>query len=255
MAVCFAQGSDDAGIGRNDPAFELTRRQRSGPAVEQLHRLGPSVDLPAQIVDRHALDRHQQFFERDRVAVRHSARIVLVAAALALHHIRRDGPRAASKAQHRDTGVNLRAHLGDSVVNRRKASRHGLQRIERAIEKGRRQAGAFTGNKFQVLPHRIGHDQDIGKQDRPVEPETAQWLHSDLGSGIAIVDKVEKPPFCGTQCAVFGQIAARLPHHPEWWPGVALAQQRIEERSRHDRASAAQNARRKGTKNKIKMIL
>src|SRR3546814_5793331 len=39
------QSLDDVGIGRDHPSFELRRAEAARPAVEQLHRLDPLLDL------------------------------------------------------------------------------------------------------------------------------------------------------------------------------------------------------------------
>ena len=62
---------------------------------------------------------------------------------------------------------------------------------------------------------RVGHDQDVGKQDRAVEAEAADRLERDLGGRLAVVDQLEEPALLGPQRAIFGQVAAGLTHQPD----------------------------------------
>jgi len=102
-----------------------------------------------------------------------------------------------------------------------------------ACDQRRAQLGAFAGEEFELLPHRVRHDQDIGKQDRPVEPEPADRLQGHLARRLAIVNQIEEPALVGPQGAVFGQISPCLAHEPDGWAFGAFAAQAIEKRTGH----------------------
>ncbi len=73
----------------------------------------------------------------------------------------------------------------------------------------------LASGKGQPLPHRMRHDQDIGKQDRAVETEPPDRLHGDFGGRFAIVNQFEEPALFGPKFPVFRQIASRLAHQPD----------------------------------------
>jgi peptidoglycan/LPS O-acetylase OafA/YrhL len=60
------------------------------------------------------------------------------------------------------------------------------------------------------------HHQDIRKQDRRIETETANRLQRNFRRAFGIKTQVEKT--CGllAQSPVLGEISAGLPHQPEW---------------------------------------
>ena len=86
--------------GRGDhPALELGRGEAARPAVEQLHRIDPGLDLARQIIDRDRLDPVDDRGEFAGVEIGQAARLGLLAAALAGDHVGGDRPRAPGKAQ------------------------------------------------------------------------------------------------------------------------------------------------------------
>ena len=105
--------------------------------------------------------------------------------------------------------------------------RHGRDRSARAAQAPRCSAasaastsggdsrGPSPASNAQILAQRVGHDQDVGEQDRAVEAEAADRLERDLGRGLAVVDQLEEAALLGPQRAIFGQIAPRLAHQPD----------------------------------------
>ena len=91
----------------------------------------------------------------------------------------------------------------------------------------------FPGEKLQPLPHRVRHDQDVGKQDRPVEPEPPQRLNRDLGGGLAVIDELEKAALVRTKFPIFRQIAPGLTHQPHGRHRLAVTFERVEKRTGH----------------------
>ncbi len=184
------QAVDNRLVGRDDPAVELRRGQRSRPAVEQLYRIDPGFDLTREIIDRCRHDRIDQRAETRRFAIGHPPRRRLVAAALAVDHIGRHGPRTAGKAQKGRARRQLRLHPADGVVHPIETLEHWCQVLERSIGEPGRKVRAFTDTKFEMLAERMRHDEDIRKQDRPVEREAAKRLERHFGGRLGIIDKV-----------------------------------------------------------------
>ena len=72
-------------------------------------------------------------------------------------------------------------------------------------------------DELDLLPEGIGHDEDIGEDDGSVEIEPAQGLERYLGGKRRIEAKVEEGTGLGPDLAIFGEIASRLAHQPDWW--------------------------------------
>ena len=108
--------------------------------------------------------------------------------------------------------LTAQAHrLVDRFVARRIAGQIGQCRIDQPG----RQLGPLARQKLQVLAQRVGHDQDIGKQDRAVETEADDRLQGDLAGRLAIVGHRQESALFGAQFAIFGEIPASLAHEPE----------------------------------------
>ena len=90
-----------------------------------------------------------------------------------------------------------------------------------------------------MLAHGVGHDQDVREQDRAIEAEALDRLERHLHRSGTVVDEIEKPALLGSQSAVFGQIAPRLPHEPYGRSGRAFAGESVEQETGH-RASPIQ---------------
>src|SRR3546814_15610432 len=57
VGVQHLQSLHDLGIGRDHPALELRRAEAARPAIEQLHRLDPLLDLARQVSHGNIYDR------------------------------------------------------------------------------------------------------------------------------------------------------------------------------------------------------
>ena len=108
-----------------------------------------------------------------------------------------------------------------------------MERAKPGIDESRRKVRAFPGKELQILAHRIGHDQDVGKQDRTVEAIAPDRLQGDLGRRRAVIDQRQEAALLFAQGAVFRQIAPGLAHQPDRpWPQV-LAKKGAKEQTGH----------------------
>src|SRR3546814_19689743 len=57
----------------------------------------------------------------------------------------------------------------------------------------------------QLLPKRMGDHQYVGKQDGAVKGKTSERLKCHLGSGGAVVHKLQKSTLLRPQRSIFGQ--------------------------------------------------
>src|SRR5690606_18495558 len=67
----------------------------------------------------------------------------------------------------------------------------------------------------EVPAKSMRYDEDVGKQDRGVETETADRLQGHLDGEIGIVADVEEASRFLADLPVFREIAACLAHHPD----------------------------------------
>ena len=158
---------------------------------------------------------------------------MLVPAAFARAHVRSDRPGASCKAEHRLVGIEGGANLAHGLVDRSQPLGHGGKAAEGAVDQARRELGAFAGEELKVLAHRVGHDEDVGEQDRTVESETADRLERDLGRSVGVIDEREESALVGAQGAVLGKVATRLAHEPDRALARVRFAQGVEKKARH----------------------
>jgi hypothetical protein len=84
-----------------------------------------------------------------------------------------------------------------------------------------------------MLPQSVRNDQDVGKKDRPVEPEAFDRLQGHFAGRFAIVGEFEEAALLSAQFAIFGQVAPRLAHEPDGRTGPAFSVQSIEQETGH----------------------
>src|SRR3546814_13840811 len=77
----------------------------------------------------------------------------------------------------------------------------------------------------------MGDHQYVGKQDGAVKGKTSERLKRHLGSGGAVVHKLQKSTLLRPQRSIFGQVTARLPHHPYGWRIEPFAPQHGKQRT------------------------
>ena len=74
---------------------------------------------------------------------------------------------------------------------------------------------AFAGLEAHRSAERVGNDENVREDDRGVEVEAADRLQRHFGGEFRREAQIEKAAGLGADFAVFRQIAAGLPHHPE----------------------------------------
>ena len=180
-----------------------------------MHRFRTGFDLAGKIIDGFCNDPIENRIELGRIAIGQRARFVLVAASLAGHHVSRHGPRAPGKAQHRHPFGQAPTTEAYRLVNRVIARGIGSQPFQCCIDKRRRELGTFARKELQMLADGMRYDEDVGKQDRPVETEPLDGLQGNLAGRLAIIGQGEKTALFGAQSPIFGKVATGLAHEPE----------------------------------------
>ena len=212
------QGGDDAGGGFDREIGEILALQRAGPRIEQFHHFGPGLHLHRQIFDCRLGDAVDQRGKAGTVLGFQCMGGGLVAGATPGDHVAGDGPGCSGKA---DKGGRSRQCAGQDAqgfVDRGKVVVDGIggfQRLHPGHCGDGGQARPLAGLKPQVRPKGLRQQQDIGEQDGGVKPIAANRLQGDLRRQIGIVAQRQEIPRLRPCGAVFGQIAARLPHHPD----------------------------------------
>ena len=236
--MIFASGAlpahafDDAPRRLDRPALKFARRQHAGPGVEDLQHVGAGLELSEQILDR-VLDQHvDDLCKRLRMAIGHHPRRRLVRRALAGHHVGRDRPRRAAKSDQRDLRIELAAHAAQRLEHRlelgevaRRCQRADLVRRIQRIE-----PRAFAGLEPHLAAERVGNDENVREDDRGIEVEAADRLQRHLGGVFRREAQIEKAARLGAQFAIFRQVTAGLPHHPDRRYRLPAAGKHFEER-------------------------
>ena len=70
----------------------------------------------------------------------------------------------------------------------------------------------------------------MSEKDRGVEAEASNGLQRRLDRKRGRIAEVEEGGRGGANLAIFRQVAAGLPHQPDWRDGLALARQRSKQR-------------------------
>src|SRR5262245_19750525 len=77
------------------------------------------------------------------------------------------------------------------------------------------------------------NDQDVGEQDRAIEPETADRLQCHYGRQLRRETQIQERAGVAPDLAIFRQIASGLAHHPDRRHGLTLAGEHLAERLMH----------------------
>src|SRR5436190_11680085 len=166
------------------------------------------------------------------MAIGHHPRRRLVRRALSGDHVGRDRPWRAAEANQRDVWCELAADAAQRFIHRLEFAeiglgsqpRHLLRRIQRIEPR------AFAGLEAYGAAERIGNDEDVGKDDRGIEVETADRLQRHFGGIFRRKAQIEEAARLGAQLAILRQVPAGLPHHPDRRYRLSTARQYLEKR-------------------------
>src|SRR4030095_1456779 len=89
--------------------------------------------------------------------------------------------------------------------------------------------GSVTLGELQADAERLEDEQDVGEDDRGVDPELLDGHHRHLGGGIGRLAELEEPELLADG-AILRLVASRLPHEPHRRVRRDLAATRGEER-------------------------
>ena len=212
-----AHAFDDAPGRPGRPAFEFARRQHAGPGVENLQHVGAGLELPEQILNR-ILDQHvDDRLESLGMVIGHHPRRRLIGRALSRHHIGRHRPWRSAESDQRDLRIEFAPHPAQRFIDRLEFRKVGLR--SQRLDFRRRIQGielwAFADLEPDRAAERVGNDQNVREDDRGIEVEAADRLQRHFCGKFRIEAEIEKAAGPGADFAIFRQITARLPHHPD----------------------------------------
>ena len=190
-----AQPRDDPPRRIDAPARELVGSEHAGPGVEELHGIDPGLELGREIIDRSFDQDVDQLAEDFRIAIGKQPRRRLVRRAVSRHHVGRDRPWRAAKAEQRHFARQLGANDPDRLEHRRQALRdrsrlgNGLQAV---ATDDRCKPRPFAGRKRHLLPERMRHDQNVREQNRRIEAEPPDRLQRHLGGKLRSEAEIEE---------------------------------------------------------------
>ncbi|MCY1435328.1 hypothetical protein D9M71_514180 [compost metagenome] len=168
-----------------------------------------------------------------RVVVEHGLGLAEVLGRAAFDHVGGQGPWAAGEANQRHATVELAADGADRVHDVAQVFLRVGDRQRFDVGQGADdflEARAFAGLEVQTLAHGIGNGQDVGEQDGRIQLWiTVQRLHCDFASERRVHAQAHEVTGLGTAGAVFGQVTARLAHHPHRGDVYGLLEQGTKE--------------------------
>ena len=94
----------------------------------------------------------------------------------------------------------------------------------------RREPRPLALDEGKLAAERMRHQQDVGEEDRGIEPEATHRLQRHLGRELGGIAEVEEAPGPRPDRPVLGQVAAGLPHQPDRRHRQGLAAQRPHQR-------------------------
>ena len=207
---------DDAAHVRQDSTPVVLGGQAADPAVEELHGVRAGGDLAVEIRDRERGELLHQRAPRGRLAVHERLRLEEVLRGMPFDQIGRDRKGPAGEAdQGHPAGQRLPGQphgLEDERDARQRVDHRQPVHVRRPAHRAADHR-PFALDELQPHAQRLCGKQDVGENDRRVDPEAVHRQHRHLGCGLGRLAEVEEAePFADRP--VFGEVAAGLPHQP-----------------------------------------
>ena len=231
--VAGFQRRDDLLAGRQGEIDEILAFQAAGPTVKQLDHLGPRMHLHREVFHRCIGDAVDQGGKGGAVCGFQRMGRGLIRCAAPGDHIGGHGPGRTGKPDQGGVARQFAHEDAQGFIDRGKVIVDGIGRFQSGQFARRGDGGqpwAFAGFKPQIGPHGLWQQQDIGEQDCRIKPVAADRLQRNLGCQIGIVAQFQEITGLRAGGAVFGQIAAGLPHHPDRRGGQLFTAQGAQDR-------------------------
>ena len=86
----------------------------------------------------------------------------------------------------------------------------------------------LTRNKFQSKPHRIGHCQDVGEENRGIQIKAIHRLQRHFRGVFGRMGQIQEAPRLLARCPVLRKEPSCLTHQPDRRIGHGFLLQRLE---------------------------
>ncbi len=195
----------------------VSRREDSGPRVEQLNHVGPRLCLGRDIARKRRREPLHQRVPDGRLPVHELLRPPEVATPASLDEIAADRERPAAKADERLFVWKLLANDPDRLENvNERLGRIGNTKQPHVFEGAQRRIDHRSDALHELDGHahpEHGRD-DVGKEHRGIDVVSPNRLERHLGAELRrLGDLEEAVPLA--QCPVLGKRTPRLAHEPD----------------------------------------
>src|SRR5215831_9474868 len=123
--------------------------QTARPAIENLHEIGPGIDLSTEILNRDVLEQADQPLQALRISISPQPRARLIDTALSSHHVGCHRPRRTAKPDERRRARKILAHPRNSLKNA----------LELGPSRARVQASQFRRGADSLKPRTFAFDE------------------------------------------------------------------------------------------------
>ena len=191
-----------------------SRRQQARPRLEQHQRLGARARLGRQVRGHGIGQMSISSVAGFGLVVEEAARDAEFLRGLAADQIAQQGERRARETDQRHAAGRVRAHQLHGIQHEGHIALRiqGRQRLHL-----RRRADGVAHHRTRLEGQRNAHAlerrHDVAEQDRGIEREAPHGLQRHFGGQLRAAGEGDEVD-ARAQFAVFGQVAARLAHHP-----------------------------------------
>ncbi len=213
-----AQAGDDARHGIAGKAQEIPCRQHPAPGVEDHQRLSTRFHLRIEIIRHRLRQRPKQRIQQFGVVEQQALDMAEIVPALPLDHVGGKGPGGPREPDQRTQAVQFPPHFPyciDDITQRNEGIWHRQLTDGVPVADGVRETRTLPVDEIEAKPHRIGHSEDVGKQDGRIKRIAAHRLHRDLAGPFRILTQIHERSGARPHGTIFGQVAASLPHEPD----------------------------------------
>jgi hypothetical protein len=199
-----------------------------------LDGVGAGGDLAAQVGVDQAGQPPEQGVPGVRMPVHERLGARVVACAAALDQVRGERERSAAEADQRHASAQSLAGAAHGVVDEGQrlvgVVRGEAGNVVRRLH-GPSHHRSVAAAELDAGAERLEHQQDIGEDDRRVDPQPLDGGDGHLGRGLRVVAELEEAEALAYG-AVLGHVTARLPHEPDRRERCRLAPAGLQERVR-----------------------
>ncbi len=174
------------------------------------------MKLRHEIIDAGLHQNVHQSRKGRRLLQRKQPRRRLIGRPASADHISGHGPGRTAKADQRLVGGQFVLEAPQGFKHRRQVLEHPFRtKLTQGLRGDGLEQGAFALFKANRLSQRIGHDENVRKQNRCIEREPTQGLQRHFHSQIGRIAQIKETFGAGAHFPILGEIASSLAHDPD----------------------------------------